>query len=60
MQNEYGELDFHIYLNGDLFEVHSSNESAKATVKAMKKSGDYDSTDRIEIRMVGFIKISAA
>ena len=44
--------DFHIMLNGELFEVHSTVESAKDTVKQMKKSGDYDSTDKIEIRGV--------
>lgn len=50
-------LDFHIYLNGDLFEVHSSKESAQKTAKCMKRSGDYDSTDKIEIRAVGTITI---
>lgn len=41
--------DFYIMLNGELFEIHSSVESAKKTVEAMKKSGDYDSTDKIVI-----------
>jgi hypothetical protein len=41
--------DFHIILNGELFEVHSTIESAKKTVRAMRKSGDYDSTDKIII-----------
>lgn len=36
-------------LNGELFEVHGDEKSAKDTVKAMKKSGDWDSTDKIEI-----------
>ena len=60
MTNDNGHLDFHIYLNGDLFEIHSTKESAKQTVKAMKKNGMIDSTDRVTIRAVGLIKIGAA
>jgi hypothetical protein len=41
--------DYHIMLNGQLFEVHSSLKSAKDTVRCMKKNGDFDSTDKIKI-----------
>lgn len=38
-----------IYLNKELFETHNTLKSAQDTVKCMRASGDYDSTDNIHI-----------
>ena len=38
-----------IRLNNQHFETHSTLESAEETVRCMRASGDYDSTDTIEI-----------
>ncbi len=37
-------------LNGEIFEIFNSEEEAKDTAKIMKKSGDYDTTDKIKVK----------
>ena len=36
-------------LNGEIFEIFNEESEAKETAKIMKKSGDYDSTDKIKV-----------
>jgi hypothetical protein len=37
-------------LNGEIFEIFATESEAKEVAKIMRKSGDYDSTDKIQVK----------
>jgi hypothetical protein len=37
-------------LNGETFEIFNTEIEAKETAKIMRKSGEYDSTDKIRVK----------
>ncbi len=39
-------------LNGQIFEIFNTEQEAKEVAKIMKKSGEYDSTDKIMIKRI--------
>ncbi len=39
-------------LNGEIFEMFSTEIEAKETANLMRKSGDFDSTDSIKVKRI--------
>lgn len=39
-------------LNGEIFEIFNTELEAKKVAKIMRKSGDWDSTDKIKVKKI--------